>query len=27
VREGGSWRVAALAGPQPPAPPKPVDTP
>ena len=27
VREGGSWRVASLAGPQPPAPPKPVDTP
>jgi len=27
VREGGAWRVAALAGPQPPAPQKPVDTP
>ena len=27
VREHGAWRVASLAGPQPPAPPKPVDTP
>jgi len=27
VRERGGWRVSALAGPQPPAPPRPVDTP
>jgi hypothetical protein len=27
VRERGGWRVTALAGPQPPAPKRPVDTP
>jgi hypothetical protein len=27
VRERAGWRVASLAGPQPPAPPRPVDTP